>query len=412
MKKEKRIITLFVGMALFVFNSKSVLADNENKVPDQEVTENSNIVKSDDRYSLNTQVVNSQTQDSQEDFKDDKNQSAGKDNNLSSNKDDQEYEDNDSDDEEDITTEEYEKNVQDFKRVSMSQVKDLLVKQDNQDRVMYIGRPTCYYCRQFSPDLKDFNKIIKNTLLYFDIDAETGAHDYAFKVIGIPGTPTTMRFINGKIVSAWIGGDKTSQELYDFLYSDQADKLVQSLKKEARPINDSNKTSTANNDTEVMVVDQNNDNAQNVYLTDFQDETMFSDAPNVATSTNYLKSVVNIDELEKKVFVNKNISISNKPRQKFKASLKPQVQDKMQMNEKRKNVELNDYLVNDRERLIKSEFASLSNKQKNSIVKSSKIQLPQTGDYDDLLIISVGTILVVIGMLIIAFVWRKRKCCK
>ena len=40
--------------------------------------------------------------------------------------------------------------------------------------------------------------------------------------------PTTMRLKNGKVVSAWIGGEKTGQEFYDFLFSADANKLADS----------------------------------------------------------------------------------------------------------------------------------------------------------------------------------------
>lgn len=40
--------------------------------------------------------------------------------------------------------------------------------------------------------------------------------------------PITMRLKNGKVVSAWIGGEKTGQEFYDFLFSAGANKLADS----------------------------------------------------------------------------------------------------------------------------------------------------------------------------------------
>ncbi|MDF4189134.1 hypothetical protein PV941_08755 [Ligilactobacillus salivarius] len=40
--------------------------------------------------------------------------------------------------------------------------------------------------------------------------------------------PTTMRLKNGKVISVWIGGEKTGQEFYDFLFSADANKLANS----------------------------------------------------------------------------------------------------------------------------------------------------------------------------------------
>ena len=40
--------------------------------------------------------------------------------------------------------------------------------------------------------------------------------------------PTTMRLKNGKVISVWIGGEKTGQEFYDLLFSADANKLADS----------------------------------------------------------------------------------------------------------------------------------------------------------------------------------------
>lgn len=124
---------------------------------------------------------------------------------------------------ENVTEKEYASNIASLNQVDTNGVKDILNQKDNSESLLYIGRPTCYYCRQFSPTLRDFNKLTNNKLLYYNIHTvDSPEHDFAFNTIGIPGTPTTLRIKNGKIVSAWIGGEKSPQELYKFLYSDQA----------------------------------------------------------------------------------------------------------------------------------------------------------------------------------------------
>ena len=129
----------------------------------------------------------------------------------------------------DVTIDEYNQNVANFNKVNTDTVKTMITENGNNlDQVLYIGRPTCYFCRQASPHLRDFNQLINNQLYYYDIDAEPNAHDFAFKEIGIPGTPTTMRLKNGKVISAWVGGEKTGQEFYDFLFSADANKLADS----------------------------------------------------------------------------------------------------------------------------------------------------------------------------------------
>ncbi|MGK4078431.1 thioredoxin family protein [Ligilactobacillus salivarius] len=129
----------------------------------------------------------------------------------------------------DVTIDKYNQNVANFNKVNTDTVKTMITENGNNlDQVLYIGRPTCYFCRQASPHLRDFNQLINNQLYYYDIDAEPIAHDFAFKEIGIPGTPTTMRLKNGKVISAWVGGEKTGQEFYDFLFSADANKLADS----------------------------------------------------------------------------------------------------------------------------------------------------------------------------------------
>lgn len=129
----------------------------------------------------------------------------------------------------DVTIDEYNQNVANFNKVNTDTVKTMITENGNNlDQVLYIGRPTCYFCRQAFPHLRDFNQLINNQLYYYDIDAEPNAHDFAFKEIGIPGTPTTMRLKNGKLVSAWVGGEKTGQEFYDFLFFADANKLADS----------------------------------------------------------------------------------------------------------------------------------------------------------------------------------------
>lgn len=115
-----------------------------------------------------------------------------------------------------VTVNEYQKNIKEFKAVDADQADQLFAKNDNIARYLYVGRPTCYYCRQFSKTLKDFNHLIGGNLYYLNIDLNQDAEDYAINNLEIPGTPSVIQIKNGEIVKAWVGGGKTSQELYDF----------------------------------------------------------------------------------------------------------------------------------------------------------------------------------------------------
>ncbi|WP_205401940.1 thioredoxin fold domain-containing protein [Streptococcus lutetiensis] len=119
-----------------------------------------------------------------------------------------------------VTIPQYEENVADFNQVPMADVYSMFTE-DGKEHVIYFGRPTCYYCRQFSPELKDFNTLMNNRLEYYNTDSQDfdeAAVEFVFVTIGIPGTPTIIRLQNGQIVSAWIGGGISGQELYDYLF--------------------------------------------------------------------------------------------------------------------------------------------------------------------------------------------------
>ncbi|WP_240721136.1 thioredoxin domain-containing protein, partial [Lactobacillus crispatus] len=101
--------------------------------------------------------------------------------------------------------------------LNSDEVDSFFDKKDNIDRYLYIGCPTCYYCRQYSATLNEFNNLIGGQLYYLNIDESKDNADYAFDNLEVPGTPTVMRIKNGEIANAWVGGGKTATELYDFL---------------------------------------------------------------------------------------------------------------------------------------------------------------------------------------------------
>lgn len=120
----------------------------------------------------------------------------------------------------DIEPEEYEENVSEFKKISIKDV-ETSISEDSLSHILYFGRKTCYYCRQFSPVLKEFNQLVGGSIEYYDLDGEDfddRARDLLFSTIGIPGTPTVLVINNGVAISGWIGGGINAQELYDYLF--------------------------------------------------------------------------------------------------------------------------------------------------------------------------------------------------
>lgn len=120
----------------------------------------------------------------------------------------------------DVTVKQYEENVADFNAVGISDVYHMFTK-DNKEHVLYIGRPTCYYCRQFSSELKEFNTLLDEGLAYYNTDSadfDDNARAFLYETVGIPGTPTILRLQNGQLLSGWVGGGVSAQQLYDYLF--------------------------------------------------------------------------------------------------------------------------------------------------------------------------------------------------
>ena len=110
---------------------------------------------------------------------------------------------------------EYDANVADLPKISLDDVRNAFTE-DGQAHTIYFGRGTCYYCRQFSPELKVLNQLMDGRLEYYDTDREDFDRNYVFGEIGIPGTPTLLYLENGQLLSGWVGGGP-AQTVYDHL---------------------------------------------------------------------------------------------------------------------------------------------------------------------------------------------------
>lgn len=194
MKKSVLKTTILLSAAVLSMATVSVFADDE-LVPATEVTEvvyntvENSAEQASDVQETQTSATNLETSDEAE--------------------------------EPEVTITQYEENISDFNQVSITDVYSMF-KEDGKEHVIYFGRPTCYYCRQFSPDLKDFNTLMNNRLEYYNTDSQDfdeAAANFLFRTVGIPGTPTIIRLQNGQIVSAWVGGGISGQELYDYLFN-------------------------------------------------------------------------------------------------------------------------------------------------------------------------------------------------
>ena len=130
-----------------------------------------------------------------------------------------------------VTPEEYEQNVAEFKKIDIEAVRQSFTE-DQLEHTIYFGRKTCSHCRQFSPELKEFNNLIEKKLEYYDLDGKDfdgEAREFLFKKVGIPGTPTILYLRNGHPISGWVGGGATAQQVYDYMYSRNSPKQSETV---------------------------------------------------------------------------------------------------------------------------------------------------------------------------------------
>lgn len=127
---------------------------------------------------------------------------------------------------EEVSVETYEKNLENLKPVSYSDVTNMLTE-DGGDHILYVGRPTCYYCRQNSPVLKDFNTLIDGQLLYYNTDSDQldrESRKILFDKLCIPGTPSVIRLKNGQLVSGYLGSAPDAQAIYQAVFKEETEK--------------------------------------------------------------------------------------------------------------------------------------------------------------------------------------------
>lgn len=118
-----------------------------------------------------------------------------------------------------VTQEQYQENVENLTKVSINDVYQMFTPDENK-HLLYVGRPTCYYCRQFSPELKKLNQL--TPVEYYNTDGEDFdkyASDFLFGTVGIPGTPTLIRLENGQAISGWVGGGG-ADDIYRYMFKD------------------------------------------------------------------------------------------------------------------------------------------------------------------------------------------------
>ena len=127
---------------------------------------------------------------------------------------------------EEISVETYEKNLENVIQISYNDVTNMLTE-DGGEHILYVGRPSCYYWRQNSPALKDFNTLINGQLLYYNTDSDQldrESRKVLFDKLGIPGTPSVIRLKNGQLISGYLGSAPDAQAIYQAVFAGENDK--------------------------------------------------------------------------------------------------------------------------------------------------------------------------------------------
>lgn len=106
------------------------------------------------------------------------------------------------------SVETYEKNIQALKKISYKEFYDMYAS--GKAFRIYIGRPTCPYCRQFSPTLKKANQLMDNQLYYYEVgstDYDENSQLFIKQTLKIKTVPSVLYIKNAQLIASW-SGDK------------------------------------------------------------------------------------------------------------------------------------------------------------------------------------------------------------
>lgn len=89
----------------------------------------------------------------------------------------------------------------------------------NQDFILFIGRPTCQYCREFVPKLEKANEQNKRKIYYIDSKKHLNSYLSEFRSRNdIKIVPTLIRVKNKQVIAMTTKGSKTTvQEIKQIL---------------------------------------------------------------------------------------------------------------------------------------------------------------------------------------------------
>ncbi|WP_257875541.1 thioredoxin domain-containing protein, partial [Leuconostoc citreum] len=113
----------------------------------------------------------------------------------------------------------YNDNVKELKHISYNQLNSIY--DSGKASYIYFGRPSCPHCRDFAPVIKEVNRMKGYNIYYYNTDSSDFgpvARNLVYNIIKIPGVPTILCLKNQKIVSGWVGGGISAQELNQRLF--------------------------------------------------------------------------------------------------------------------------------------------------------------------------------------------------
>lgn len=109
-----------------------------------------------------------------------------------------------------VTIKQYKKNVKHVKTISFKKMQMIA---SNGTGLIYVGRPTCPYCRNFSKTVAKLSKKDQKKILYYNVDSEKNMtvkkQKFLVLKLKIQTTPALIQIKNGVVVQS-IGNSKIS----------------------------------------------------------------------------------------------------------------------------------------------------------------------------------------------------------
>lgn len=111
----------------------------------------------------------------------------------------------------DISTEQYYQLLDNSNAVQITDLKLKELESSNQEFVLFIGRPSCQYCRKFVPKLEKANRKIRQKIYYIDSQRYLNSYLSEFRQkYSVKFVPTLIKIKDKHITAKTKNGSKTT----------------------------------------------------------------------------------------------------------------------------------------------------------------------------------------------------------